>query len=1132
MPIADLDDDQKTAATLSGNEVVVSAGAGSGKTRLLVGRYLYLVAALHTPPREIAAITFTNKAANQMKARIADRASGLAARYPELSDLWREISEHIHDAPVSTIHAFCNAILRAHPVEAGVDPLFEVLDETALAGLRSDTLDRFIALRMEEDPARMESLAGVFGLGGLRSILGILLDERPRMARYFDSDSLPDLKTLEARYRGFILDRLNTYLVMARQFHTLRPDDDALSDVVAGLVPALREIRDAVEADRIDPSLLNLAVGTAWSGLGRKGSQKKWGERGFDIGRVRGSLKECLGFVEHVAAFNACEREVVLPAVASLLDEYVRLERFFLTVKKERSAIDNDDSLVETWRLLRRDPAVRRKVSAGFSHLLVDEFQDTDGLQFDILTMITGDSGAKLFTVGDPKQSIYRFRGADVSVFNDFACRAEFKPLRTTYRSSPGIVAFVNRVFSRVMGVEDREHPSEVGYSEMKPHRKTGNGGPGVEIVITEGDSADSRRIAEGEFIAQRVKELTETGIPFGRMALLLRKGTQSRRYEEAFLRAGIPFVNLAGGNPFESPEALDIGNLLGWLADPSDEALFTGLLLSPFFMAGADLLYELRREAGRHGSMPALFLAGGGGIMSGSDGASRIRATLRGLIDRRDRFSIRELLEYAFSETGYTAAIIADPVRGEESLAVVDAVLDAADGFERSGGTASEFGELLRKGGLASERGATLETRGDALTIITIHKAKGLEYKAVFLADAASKPKGDTCTFLLHDALGPAVTYRSPTGKRVESFALSLARENEKKKAIAESKRLFYVACTRAEDILVITGGPPPKEPDDRFETDNWMGWLYSALDIDREHGPMNDETRGLFSFSRIEGGAGPAETASAFWRPFVDGPADTGDSLPDLPAGLVPSPLEISGKPATLSPTQVMDYLACPARYLLNRLYRLSASSDRMGERYGELAHHALEKWDYHDRAALVGNVDRFAGHSIPADLHGRLRESLAAFASSDLAREVAGSDEIRREERFGFIEEDVLVRGAIDLVARTPDGWIVVDFKTNHVAPENVPAEAERYLIQLGLYALALHRAEDIVPARLAVHFLALGITHSFPCDRDVIDGVAYTLHEVIAAMDAGDFKPRPSWECERCPGKKVCGVGKTI
>ena len=226
MPIADLDDDQKNAATLGGNEVVVSAGAGSGKTRLLVGRYLYLAAALHTPPREIAAITFTNKAADQMKARIAAKAPELADRYPELSGLWRELSEHIHDAPISTIHAFCNAILRAYPVEAGVDPLFEVLDETALAGLRADTLDRFIASRLEEDPARMESLAGVFGLGGLRSMLGILLDKRPRMARYLDSGSLPDVKTLEARYRAFILDRLNAYLVMARQFHTLRPDDE------------------------------------------------------------------------------------------------------------------------------------------------------------------------------------------------------------------------------------------------------------------------------------------------------------------------------------------------------------------------------------------------------------------------------------------------------------------------------------------------------------------------------------------------------------------------------------------------------------------------------------------------------------------------------------------------------------------------------------------------------------------------------------------------------------------------------------------------------------------------------------------------------------------------------------------
>ncbi len=202
MPIADLDDDQKTAATLGGNEVVVSAGAGSGKTRLLVGRYLYLAATLGTPPREIAAITFTNKAADQMKARIAAKAPELAARYPELTALWREIAERIHDAPISTIHAFCNSILRAHPAEAGIDPLFEVLDETTLASLRTDTLDRFLFARMEEEPAKMEALAGVFGLGGLRTILDHLLSERPRMAAHLDTGGIPDSRAIGDRYRG------------------------------------------------------------------------------------------------------------------------------------------------------------------------------------------------------------------------------------------------------------------------------------------------------------------------------------------------------------------------------------------------------------------------------------------------------------------------------------------------------------------------------------------------------------------------------------------------------------------------------------------------------------------------------------------------------------------------------------------------------------------------------------------------------------------------------------------------------------------------------------------------------------------------------------------------------------------
>ena len=458
---------------------------------------------------------------------------------------------------------------------------------------------------------------------------------------------------------------------------------------------------------------------------------------------------------------------------------------------------------------------------------------------------------------------------------------------------------------------------------------------------------ADARREQEGEYIAQRALGFAKQGVAYGDMALLLRKGTQARRYEEAFLRADIPFVNLAGGDPFAGPEAHDIANLLGWLCNPEeDQTLFAAVLLSPFFRANADLLSTLRRLAGRNGSLYRAFLAAdfSGPEWEGFD-AARIRELLRALLSIRDRRAIRTLLERAFEDTGYTLALLADPIRGEESLAILDLILRAADAFENNGGSVREFARLLSGGELTSDRSASLETREDALTIITIHKSKGMEYGVVFLADAAGKARGDTSPCLFHDDLGPGIHLQTASGKSIDTLARRLAAEEEKRKSIAESKRLFYVACTRAENSLVITGGGPSKTPDAFFEKDNWMGWLHTALEITPEGEFMRGCPLGTVSYRRFPEVVDRGEERIAdIWRPVLEseltsrlpllerggatrsgaplycsnddspGEQTRKNLLPDWTPEPEPIPLRVSGKPVTLSPTQAEDYLACP--------------------------------------------------------------------------------------------------------------------------------------------------------------------------------------------------------------------------
>jgi RecB family exonuclease len=209
---------------------------------------------------------------------------------------------------------------------------------------------------------------------------------------------------------------------------------------------------------------------------------------------------------------------------------------------------------------------------------------------------------------------------------------------------------------------------------------------------------------------------------------------------------------------------------------------------------------------------------------------------------------------------------------------------------------------------------------------------------------------------------------------------------------------------------------------------------------------------------------------------------------------------------------------------------MYRLEERAGGVGERYGELAHHVLERWDYRDPSRLPALVDELARRDFPDHLKDRLKESLGRFADSDLRRMIGDADEIRREERFAFLEDDVLIRGTMDLVARTGNACVIVDFKTNAVAPEEVAEAAVRYRLQLGLYALALSRAEDIIPGRIVIHFLAPGVSHETPCDSARLDEVSRTLGRILESMEAGDFRANRTDRCGECPYDFLCSGGR--
>jgi len=1139
MPIKDLDTEQSIAATLSDSEVAVSAGAGSGKTRLLVSRYLYYIRRDHLPLSSVAAITFTNKAADQMKERIAGKAYYLAGEEEKSYDRleWLDIAENIHTAPISTIHSFCSSILRSHPVECGFDPFFTVLDEVTGSGLKRNVVNLFVAERITDIPDDMGFLLDVFGMRGLKRLLREFLDNRLFLVHYLDMNEHTgelDGDYFRNLYTENLAEKAGYYRDSLTQFHALRPDGDRLTAVYDLLADCFTDLVEKIQTGSVDPTDVKTYIEAIDL---RGGSVKRWGAK--NLKSLKSCLDECREFLTALAGYFDHDQDVIPRATAFLIREYRILERRFLDVKKQRLSLDNDDLLIETWRLLRTNSRVCQHIARSYRHVLVDEFQDTDRIQMDILRMITGNSAAMLFAVGDPKQSIYRFRGADVVVFNEYMLKAAYKSLKTNYRSSPGIIAFVNAAFGAVMG-EEPKREFEAVYIAMKPKRKDVGDSHDVEIVVAAGDDERSPIVQEAEFIARRALELSSSerernGYSFRDMALLVRRSTITHYYEEAFLRFGIPYANLAGGRLSESPEVYDLGGFCAWLCCPEDPALLTAVLLSPLFSLDPDTLLGIRLLAGTPERIPEVILAGDvstGGFQGDERSLARIRELLGESLRLRDRLPIRDQMERICDRTGYTLSLLADRVEGERSLAVLDMLFNKAADFERNGGTLDEFAELLLSGeGLANET-ACVETRDDAISIMTIHGAKGLEFKVVFLADISGAGKSFSGGVAFDSALGPGYRYNDGRGGTMKTYAAWKAEQLEKEKNAAESKRLFYVGCTRAEDRLILSGEEPPKSPDETYEKENWMNWLFTAFSLPRDTSVEHLETD-YFLFRRITGNAQPDEFHEAdYWKKVIEESGCSGDIDPARVEALTApiKPVPYSQAPEHISVTELIDYCACPALYGFRHMRGLEGASPEpaegaLGMLYGRTAHAVLEHADLFGPVDWEALIERYGGVKMPVAQKQKLRQDLLIFGESELFRPLRDAVDVRREVPFGFIVKDTLIRGTIDLMYRSGRGTVIVDYKTGTVDG----AAADDYRLQLGIYAVAVFRAEYTVPAELVIHSLGTDESLVIPCDRELVDDISARCESALDSMAAGDFSPSLSDRCGSCAYRALCGRG---
>jgi ATP-dependent helicase/nuclease subunit A len=1081
--------EQRAAIEATAAEVMVEAGAGTGKTGVMVDRYCRLACERGVSPDAVLAFTFTDKAAAELRQRIRAEIERRAAAGSERA---QELLPRLGSAWVTTIHGFCNRLLSAHPVAVGIDPRFRVLDAPETERAAGEAFDEALEAFLATGDRSREHTAAAFDLGGLRAMV---------IAAH-----------AELRSRGVAEPRLP---------EPPEPDvEGALRDAASAAAEALPELkpgspnRELVERALIlldsekSPSLDEIAAL-------RTGSKAK------PVAAYREAVEAALS-----RAAEAGEGGLAYRHVAELLELF---SARFAVAKERRAGIDFEDLQLLAARLLERTEA-GAAYRARFSHLLVDEFQDTNRLQLRLVEALRGPK-CQLMVVGDELQSIYGFRHADLDVFRqrrqaiEASGGGETLPLSGNFRSRPEVTGAVNAIGERLLSGYT---PLRVGTPPSQPEPP--GEGPAVEMLLTGREGWDDREIklepmtdartpanqlAEARFLASRLRELAGQGVERGAMVVLLRAFTRLDAYEDSLERAGLrPYV-VGGRGYWSQQQVADVCALLATIANPLDDQALLGALASPACGVAPDTLWLLRAAAGRGRQLwPAVEQAAGLGegeeVDAGRLGqipASELlllgtfAETLTALRRRASSLSLAGLIDAAVTETGYDLAVLMRPA-GEMRFANVRKLMRLAADFESAEGR--DLRGLLdflaaRADADADAQAATAAEGHDGVRIMTIHSAKGLEFDVVAIPHLSRGLLPSTRTPLLtlgreQDAPRVGMQLRRLGARGINLYAQRELCEEAQAREAEEELRLFHVGATRARQRLLLSGVISPSPPARESHGKAVIERIAAAFEIDRER----DSTIAIAAPEPrpgLEAAFGPSEIAVRLnlasperAKALAAVRKEAGEARNP---GVGPAPL-VAQRPAR-APRHPLSYTAISA-HAAGAVERPPDSDRALREQAGEgraeadgaaargIGVHALLEWSQANgwRAPAAELVRRIARSGEVASFElseeALLAPLRAWLGSSFFAERVQGAERSRAEVPLLAEVAGTVLRGSIDLlVEQDGEPPLVVDYKTDRVDGTRPQELAARYEIQQAIYALAVAEARGVEEVELAYVFL---------------------------------------------------------
>ncbi len=1056
-------EDRLQVQTQLGKNMVVEAGAGTGKTTLLIHRLCLCVLAQATPVEKLVALTFTEKAAAEIKTRFIfklqhllealstgeeDRTLTLLREHFYVSDAdllvrAQTALSRLDRASIGTIHSFCAEILKTFPLEAALSPGAQIDSGQKAARLFQARWNHFLDEELGEHASRAQEWKKVLSkisLAQLQAFAWELSCLKPVEYDYYSHRRMIAQLCQEKSAQAQQL--CDTYLLPGKKSRALEM--------------ALQWAQKSLQATALFLNQKTFEEPEEGSFSIPANAYKDWDPADFDQARA------LIVFAQKVAV----PAQKIFLLAQHLVDPVARQVRADC---QAQGVLSFDDLIITTRNLLKTNLYVRRLLKEKIEALFIDEFQDTDPIQGELLLFLAEEKPGtaqswqevrlqpgKLFVVGDPKQSIYRFRGADITayeLFTDLILKqgGEKCFLRRNFRSTNGIVETANQICSRAMIEQTAFQPA---YEPIFTPRLSN--GPDVNWLFVTPDSlqegqADDYRHNQAEQIARWiVQNVGNLKLADGRLltykdiALLTRVGTTTRIYTDALRRYNVPFNTQTDKDFFHKQEINDLILLLQLLADNDDKIALAGVLRSPFGAQTDEQIYQLSRE----GKLTLTALAT-------CERTAALAAQLKQLTQLAGRVPVHELVQHILQET-FFAEVCAAAYDGERTLSYLQQFERWVAQYQtQENGSLLSFLSDIQTRVVQNPDDFTLppcDEAADAVSILTVHKSKGLEFPVVILADLSRKETAVATHPAAHLFSWQYTMYGLRAGN-ICDVNLAFLEEEQKKHSRCEEVRILYVALTRAKEklILVADGRKGAAQAASAFAAAGLfpdgaapqVSTPDSELCIPVTYAHYQDPARFLYTHVAVQSQLPAYTTAQiAAWKQAQQTRLESYEHIRRQVHPLAPSEL-------------AENFLSTPQQ--------------QQGAELGSVCHRALELWTA-SRVPDLSSACVQAAQQLGVPQQAAVADKLLKpFIASDLFKEISRGKLLACEMPFSVpLQTGEIQSGVIDALLQRADGSLwVVDYKTDQVTPgEEAALVDKKYRLQLNAYA---HAAKQLFPGK---------------------------------------------------------------